>query len=157
MNNRMNFKKTEPIAYNALLALEDYMDTTSLTPAHKELIRIRASQLNGCAYCINMHTRDARNLGESEHRIYALSAWKETPFFSEEERAVLSLTEEVTLITKGVSEETYRKAVAVLGEQKTAQVIMSTIIINAWNRVGVSTQMTPEITAWASIHENHEG
>ena len=147
MNNRMNFKKTEPTAYKALLTLEDYMETTSLAPSHKELIRIRASQLNGCAYCIHMHTRDARNLGESEHRLYSLSAWKETPFFNEEERAILLLTEEITLIAKGVSEETYRKATSILGEQKTAQVIMAAIIINAWNRVGVSTQMMPEVSA----------
>ena len=147
MNNRMNFKKTEPTAYKALLTLEDYMETTSLAPSHKELIRIRASQLNGCAYCIHMHTRDARSLGESEHRLYSLSAWKETPFFSEEERAILLLTEEITLIAKGVSEETYRKATSILGEQKTAQVIMAAIIINAWNRVGVSTQMMPEVSA----------
>ena len=149
MNNRINFKKTEPLAYKAMLTLEDYMETTSLTPLQKEMIRVRASQLNGCAYCIDMHTRDARNLGESEHRIYALSAWRETPFFDEEEKAILALTEEVTLVSKGVSDESYRNAATVLGEHKTAQVIMAAIIINAWNRIGVSTRMAPALTTVA--------
>lgn len=144
MNTRINFKKTDPVGYKAMLTLENYMDTTSLTPLQKELVRIRASQLNGCAYCINMHTQDARNLGESEHRLYTLTHWKETPFFDEEERAILELTEEVTLITGGVSQATYQHATSVLGEHKTAQVIMAAIIINAWNRIGVATQMVPE-------------
>jgi AhpD family alkylhydroperoxidase len=143
MENRINIKKLEPAAYKALLNLEDYLETTSVSPLHRELIRIRASQLNGCAYCINMHSRDARSLGESEHRIYALSVWREAPFFTEEEKVILALTEEVTLITEGVSEETYNLAIDVLGEQKTAQVIMNAIVINAWNRIGVSTKMAP--------------
>jgi AhpD family alkylhydroperoxidase len=144
MTNRIDFKKTDPAAYKAMLALENYMDTTSLEPIHKELIRIRASQLNGCAYCINMHTRDARALGESEHRLYSLSVWRETPFFTEAERVIMSVTEEITLINKGLSEESYRRAVELLGEQLTAQVIMAAIIINGWNRIGVSTHMVPE-------------
>jgi AhpD family alkylhydroperoxidase len=148
MSTRINFKKTEPKAYNALLTLENYMDTTSLLPLQKELIRIRASQLNGCAYCINSHTLDARNLGEKEHRIYALTAWRETTFFSDEEQSILALTEEITLISQGgVSDKTYREAVNVLGEQRTAEVIMSVIVINAWNRVGVSTRMEPVLVS----------
>jgi AhpD family alkylhydroperoxidase len=143
MSNRINIKKTEPAAYTALLQLENYMEKTSLSPLHKELIRIRASQLNGCAYCLKMHTKDARDLGEKEERLYTLTAWRETPYFSKEEQAILSLTEEVTMISKGVSAETYAIAVDVLGEEKTAQVIMASIIINAWNRIGISTQMVP--------------
>jgi AhpD family alkylhydroperoxidase len=150
MSNRINIKKVEPAAYKAMLAFEDYMEKTSISPIQKELIRIRASQLNGCAYCINMHTQDARNLGESEHRIYTLSVWRETPFFSQEERAILSLTEEVTLIGKGVSHETYSNAVSTLGEEKTAQVIMAAIIINAWNRIGISTLMVPEVPSFVN-------
>jgi AhpD family alkylhydroperoxidase len=139
----MNIQKTDPSGYNALLTLEEYMDTTAISPLQKELIRIRASQLNGCAYCMNMHTSDARALGESEHRLYTLAAWRETPFFNPEERAILALTEEVTLITSGVTDETYKRAIEILGEQTTAQVIMAAIIINAWNRIGVSTRMVP--------------
>jgi AhpD family alkylhydroperoxidase len=144
MSNRINIKKIEPGAYKALLVLEDYIDTTSLSPLQKEMIRIRASQLNGCAYCIDTHTREARNAGELEHRLYTLSVWREAPFFTAEEKAILALTEEVTLISNGVSNETYLQAVEILGEQKTAQVIMNAIVINAWNRVGVSTRMVPE-------------
>jgi AhpD family alkylhydroperoxidase len=143
MSTRMNIQKTDPSGYNALLTLEEYMDTTAISPLQKELIRIRASQLNGCAYCMNMHTSDARALGESEHRLYTLAAWRETPFFNPEERAILALTEEVTLITSGVTDETYKRAIEILGEQTTAQVIMAAIIINAWNRIGVSTRMVP--------------
>lgn len=138
-------KKTEPAGYRAVLQLEDYLETTELSPLEKELIRIRASQINGCAYCVDMHTRDARNLGEKEHRIYALALWRETNFFSDEERAILALTEEVTHISGGVSEATYQNAVKILGEKKTAQVIMNVIVINAWNRIGVSTRMVPEL------------
>jgi AhpD family alkylhydroperoxidase len=145
MNNRLSIKKLEPNAYEAMLGLESYLETTSLKPHINELIRIRASQLNGCAYCITMHTGDARKLGEKEHRLYALTAWKETNFFTEEEQVILALTEEVTLINKGVSEETYTKAIEILGEKVTAQVIMAAIVINAWNRIGVSTRLLPAI------------
>ena len=143
MSNRINIRKTEPAAYKAMLNLEDYLDTTSLQPLHKELIKIRASQLNGCAYCINMHTRDARKLGENEYRIYALTAWRESRFFSEEEEAILALTEEVTQISHGVSDATYTNAVRVLGEKQVAQVIMATAVINAWNRIGIATKLEP--------------
>jgi alkylhydroperoxidase family enzyme len=90
-----------------------------------------------------MHTRDARKAGETERRLYALNAWRETSFFTEEERAILALTEAVTLITNGVPDEVYQNAVNILGELKTAEVIMGTAIINAWNRIGISTQMQP--------------
>ena len=107
MSNRINIQQLEPDAYKALYALEKYLGTTKLTPVHKVLIQIRASQINGCAYCINLHTKDARKLNVTEQRIYALSAWRDTAFFTEEEQAILALTEEVTLITQRVSEETY--------------------------------------------------
>lgn len=107
---------------------------------------MRASQINGCAYCIDMHTRDARKAGESERRIYALNAWRETPFFTDDEKAILALTEAVTLISeKGVPDNVYNEAVAALGEQKTAQVIMAAAAINAWNRIGISTGMQPAL------------
>ena len=142
--NRFDFKKVEPAAFQAMLKLENYLENTDLEPIQKELIKIRASQLNGCAYCLNSHTRDARALGETERRIYTLSAWRETSYFTAEEKAILALTEEVTTIEKGVSDETYNNALKVLGEQKTAQTIMAAITINAWNRIGVSLRMTPE-------------
>jgi AhpD family alkylhydroperoxidase len=144
MSNRLNFFKTEPEAYKTMLGFEKYLETADIDPLHKELIKIRASQLNGCAFCMDKHTKDARKLGETEQRLYTLSAWRETPFFSEEEQAILALTEEVTLISEThLSDETYNKAVAILGEKKCAQVLMAIIAINAWNRIGVSTRLMP--------------
>ena len=144
MSNRINLGKIEPAAYKAMMALEHYLGTTGISHLHQEMIRVRASQINGCAYCIDMHTRDARKAGETEQRIYLLNAWRETSFYTEEERAILALVEEVTLIAShGVSDEVYDQAIKVLGEQKTAQVIMAALTINAWNRIGISTQMQP--------------
>lgn len=141
MQSRFNIAKTEPQAYKAMMAFSQYLGSTELTPIHKELIKIRASQINGCAYCLNMHTRDARKIGETEQRIYLLNAWRETTLFSEEEKAILALTEEVTLISQHVSDETYTNAVQVLGESYTAQVIMAAVVINGWNRIAISTNL----------------
>lgn len=144
MEQRLNMQKTEPDAFKAVLGLEKYLASTQIKPLHKELIKIRASQINGCAYCINMHTKDARKLGETEQRIYLLDAWRETNLYSEEERAILALTEEVTFIHKGVSDETYQKAASLLGEQYLAQVIMAIVTINAWNRIAITSRTEPE-------------
>lgn len=145
MEKRTNIAHAAPAGYKAMIAFDSYMATTSIKPLHKELIKIRASQINGCAYCIDMHSRDARKLGETEQRIFALMAWWETPFFSEEEKAILALTEEVTLISNRVSDETYFNAEKVLGKEYTAEVIMAIIIINAWNRIGVTTHLQPAL------------
>jgi AhpD family alkylhydroperoxidase len=144
MQKRMNLFKVEPEGYKAMLGLEKYLGTTELTPTHKELIKIRASQINGCAYCLDMHTKDARKYGETEQRIYTVSAWRDTPFFTPEEQAILALTEEVTLIANHVKNETYNRAVELLGEKYTAQVLMLIIVINGWNRIGVATGLMPE-------------
>jgi AhpD family alkylhydroperoxidase len=125
-----------------MAALQAYGNQTQVSALHREMIKIRASQVNGCAYCIQSHTADARKLGESEQRIYALSAWWESPLFSEEERAILALTDEVSLIADdGVTDETYKAAVTFFGEKVTAQLIMLIITINAWNRIAISTHM----------------
>lgn len=144
MHKRMNLAAVEPEGYNMLLALEKYIDSTQLTKKHKELIKIRASQINGCAFCLDMHTKDARKHGETEQRIYTLSAWRDTPFFTEDEQAVLALTEEVTLISNHVSDKTYNDAAAVLGEKYVTQVIMMIITINCWNRLAITTGLMPE-------------
>ena len=143
MQTRINIEKTEPSGYRAILGLEKYIESTSLTRTHKDLIKIRSSQINGCAFCIDMHTKEARKAGETEQRIYALSAWRGTPFFSEEERAILALTEEVTLISNHVKDETYEEAARILDEHYLAQVIMSIITINVWNRIGIATNLVP--------------
>lgn len=146
MSTRIKLHQTEPAGYHALMAMEQYLGTTKLTQTHKDLIKIRASQINRCAFCIDMHTRDARKAGETEQRIYALNSWRETPFFTPEERAILALTEEVTLISdKHVTDATYNQAAALFDEQYLSQIIMCIIIINAWNRLGISTGMQPQV------------
>lgn len=146
MERRINIKETEPGAYKAMLALETYLKTSKLSSTHKELIKIRASQINGCAFCINMHAKEARLHGETEQRIYLLNAWKETDLFTEEEKAILALTEEVTLIQYGVSDETYQRAAKFFDEHYVAQIIMTIVTINAWNRISVTSRTPPE--AW---------
>jgi AhpD family alkylhydroperoxidase len=143
MSTRIVLGKVAPGAYKAMVAFDKYLETTRLSATHKDLIKIRASQINGCAYCIDMHTKDARAIGETEQRIYALNAWRETPFFSPEERAILALTEEVTLISNHVADKTYNEAAAFFDEEYLGQLIMAMIVINAWNRVGIATGMQP--------------
>ncbi|TVT40461.1 carboxymuconolactone decarboxylase family protein [Hymenobacter setariae] len=142
MSQRLNLQHVAPEAYKAMFALEKYLGTTQLTPIQKHLLKVRASQLNGCAFCLDMHTREARHDGETEQRLYLLNAWRETSLFTPEEQALLALTEEITFISKGgVSEATYQQAVAVLGEQRVAQAIMAAITINAWNRIAITTHL----------------
>ena len=139
--NRKQIKDIEPGAYKAMLGLEQYISNSPIPPILRELIKIRASQINGCAYCIDMHTQESLKTGETQRRIFALSAWKESPLFTEEERTVLQLTEEITLISEGgVSDETYDRVLKFYGENGLAQIIMQVIIINSWNRIAVSTR-----------------
>lgn len=113
-------------------------------PELLELIRIRASQINGCAFCLDMHTKDARALGETEQRIYALNAWRETPFFSARERAALALTEAVTLVHDGhVPDAVYAEAAEVFDDQQVAALIWAATVINAYNRIAIATRMVP--------------
>ncbi|MGY4536745.1 AhpD family alkylhydroperoxidase [Mucilaginibacter sp. UYNi724] len=143
---RANILTTQPDAYKAIMALENFVISSEIEPLHKELIKLRSSQINGCAYCLDMHSRDARKLGETEQRIYTLSAWRDTPFFDEKEQAILALTEEVTLINKkGVSDDTYNKATELLGAKYVGQVIIAIITINAWNRIAISSHFQPAL------------
>jgi len=145
METRININSLEPKAYQAMFGLEKYLSSVELDPTLKELIKVRASQINGCAYCIQTHTEQARKQGETEQRIYALSAWRESPVFTAEERAVLALTEEITLIAdQGLSDATYEQALELLGENGVAQCIMQIVAINAWTRIAVSTHMRHE-------------
>lgn len=144
MKERFLMKAVQPEAHKAMRGLENYLDTTSINPLHKELIKIRASQINGCAFCLNLHTKDARRLGETEQRIYLLNAWRETDLFTIEEKAILALTEEITLIHRhGLSDEVYEKAIELFGMKITAQLIIAVVNINAWNRIGISVRMKP--------------
>lgn len=144
MEKRINIAKTDGAAYKAMLGLEGYLQTTSISKTLKELIKIRASQINGCAYCIDMHTKDALKNGETTQRIFLLNAWNETSLFTEEEKVVLAMTEEITLISQhGLSEETYEAAKEFFDENVIAQIIMAIVTINAWNRIAISTQLEP--------------
>lgn len=145
MSNRIKINQAEPGAYKAMLAFDHYTESSALTTKHKDLIKIRASQINGCAYCVDMHTGDARKAGETERRINVLTVWRDTPFFDEQERAILALTEEITLIAGHVSDETYNTAAALFNEAYLAQIIMAIININAWNRIGIATKMEPSL------------
>jgi AhpD family alkylhydroperoxidase len=145
MEKRIDISQLEPNAYQAMFGLEKYLGGIALRKTLKELIKIRASQINSCAYCIQMHTEAALKNGETAQRIFALSAWRESPLFDDQERAVLALTEEVTLIAnKGLSAETYSAALAALGESVLAQAIIQITTINAWNRIAVATHMVHE-------------
>jgi len=141
MESRIDIQKVEPGAYQAMYALEKYLASSSLNPTHKELIKLRASQINGCAFCINMHTAEMRKMGETEKRIYLLSTWRETTLFTEQEQAILALTEEVTLIANHhVSDETYNRAASFFDEHYIAQLIIAIVTINAWNRIAISSK-----------------
>ena len=152
MDKRININETEPRAYKAMYALEGYLATTQLTKTHKDLVKIRASQINRCAYCIDMHTRDALKNGETIQRIFLLDAWRETDLFTDEEKVILAITEEVTLISnQGLSDETYKKSEQLFDKNYLAQIIMAVVGINAWNRIAVSTNMGLEIKADTSF------
>ncbi len=117
------------------------LDRADFDPKLRELVRIRASQLNGCAYCIDMHTKDARALGESEQRIYALPAWRETPFFTGRERAALAFTEAVTLLAGShVPDGAYQEVAAEFSPDEIAALVSLIVVINAWNAIGVATR-----------------
>jgi AhpD family alkylhydroperoxidase len=120
------------------------LDKAGIDARLRELIRIRASQLNGCAYCIDMHTKDARAVGETEQRIYALPAWRETPFFTARERAALAFTESVTQLAQThVPDEDFQDVAKEFTEQEIAALVSLITMINAWNAVGVSTRTWP--------------
>jgi len=142
---RLEFGARSPGFLRALIALDRAatreLDLAGIDPRVRELIRIRASQLNGCAYCIDMHTKDARAIGETEQRIYALPAWRETPFFTDRERAALAFTESVTLLAEThVPDEAYAAVAAEYSEQEVAALVSLIVMINAWNAVGVATR-----------------
>lgn len=146
MEKRINISTSEPQGYKAMLGLEGYLSKIDISKTLKELVKIRASQINNCAYCISMHTKDAIKNGERPERIFILSAWREaTKFFTEEEQAILAMTEEITLIHQhGLTEETYNKAAQFFTENQIAQIIMLIVTINGWNRIAVSTHLQIE-------------
>lgn len=147
MQNRIKINNvSQPKAYKAMMAFETYLAQASISKKLKDLIKIRASEINGCAYCIDMHTKDAIANGESIQRIFLISAWREAAnFFTEEEQTILAITEEITLIhAHGLSDESYQNALKFFDDDQLTEIIMAIIAINAWNRIGVSTHLKIE-------------
>ncbi|MCZ2224156.1 MAG: carboxymuconolactone decarboxylase family protein [Chitinophagales bacterium] len=139
MSNRINLGKVDPKAMDAMIGLEKYIAQTGLDKKLYELIKTRVSQMNGCAYCINMHVRDAMKMGETAQRLFLLDAWRETELYTPKERAVLALAEAMTFVTKGhVPDEVYNEAAKHLTEQELAAVIMTVVTINGWNRISIT-------------------
>ena len=145
MEQRLNYTKAAPGGYRAMAALNRYVEESGLEPLLLELVKMRASQINGCAYCIDMHTKDARAAGETEQRIYALSAWRETPFFSDRERAALAWTEAVTHIGEGVTDALFAEVRGEFSEKELADLTWAVAAINAWNRVAISFHSVPGV------------
>jgi AhpD family alkylhydroperoxidase len=144
MQARIEYPKVAPDAYKAVLALETYVRRSGIEPSLLELIKIRASQINGCAYCIDMHTKDARARGESEQRIYALDAWREAPFYSDRERAVLAYTEAVTLVHQGhVPDFVFAEVRKHFSEAELVNLTVAIATINVWNRLAISFRSVP--------------
>lgn len=139
MEQRLDYSKTSPDGIGILRQLEGYLKNAGLEPELVELVKLRASQINGCAYCIDMHTKDARSHGESEQRVYGVTAWRETPFYSERERAALAWTESVTRIREDrVPDEIYRQVKQHFTEKELVDMTLVVIAINSWNRLAIS-------------------
>jgi AhpD family alkylhydroperoxidase len=144
MEPRLDAAKLAPEPQHAMYALGKYLAKCGLEAKLLELVKTRASQINGCAFCLDMHTKDARAAGETEQRLYTLSAWRETPFFSDRERVALAWTEAVTQISHGgVSDALYEEARKQFSEKELVDLTWAVAAINAWNRIAISFQMVP--------------
>ena len=151
MKERLGYSKTAPEGVEILRKLETYIRKSGLEPDLLELVRLLASQINGCAFCIDMHTKDARSQGESEQRLYAIGAWRETSFYTRRERAALAWTEAVTRIDNHhVQEEIYNQARECFSEKELVDLTLAIIAINSWNRLAISFRTPP-----GSYHPNH--
>ncbi|HML17934.1 MAG TPA: carboxymuconolactone decarboxylase family protein [Bryobacteraceae bacterium] len=144
MEQRLDVAKVAPAAGRAMFALEKFVRESGLETSLLELMRLRASQINGCAYCIDMHTKDARAGGETEQRLYTLSVWRETPFFTGRERAALEWTEAVTDITRNdVPDDLYIRVRKEFNEGELVNLTMAVIAINGWNRLAIPFRVVP--------------
>jgi len=144
MQPRLDVAKLAPGARAAMQGLEKYVRASGLESSLLELVRLRASQMNGCAYCIDMHTKDARAGGESEQRLYAVSVWRETPFFTNRERAGLEWTESVTAVGESqVPDDVYERVRREFTDTEIVNLTMAVVAINGWNRIAVAMRMVP--------------
>jgi AhpD family alkylhydroperoxidase len=144
MEARLDYKRISPDGYKAMAQIGAFVRQSGLNPQLVELIKIRASQMNGCAFCIDMHTKDARANGETEQRIYALDAWRETPFFTDKERAALGWTEAITNIQQGhAPEAVYQELSRHFSEAERVHLTYAITTINAWNRIAIAFRLVP--------------
>ena len=159
MTPRLDASKVSPDAYRAIMGLELYVRHSGLESSLIELIKLRASYMNGCAYCVDMHSKDARVDGETEQRIYAVPVWRETPFYSDRERAALAFTEAVTAIGQaGVPDDVYDEAKRFFSQDELVKLTMAIVTINAWNRVAITFRTEPgtyQPRAVQSAHAAH--
>lgn len=146
MQQRLDALKISPGAYKAMAGLQAYVDQSGLERSLLELVKIRASQINGCAYCLHMHTTEARKLGESDERMHLLSAWDEAPVFSERERAALAWVEAVTLISEThAPDDVYEEARQHFSEKELVDLTTAAVTINAWNRLSIAFRVVPQV------------
>jgi AhpD family alkylhydroperoxidase len=157
MEPRFNYAKAAAGGYKAMLGLEQYLHDCGLEKSLLHLVRLRASQINGCAYCIDMHWKDLRDLGESEQRLYSLDAWREGPFYTDRERAALAWTEALTLITSGhVPDAVYEEVQPHFSEQELSNLSFAIATINAWNRLAISSRTVPGAYQPARAHKQQQ-
>lgn len=144
MEERIHYTKVSPGAYHALLGLEKYLQESGLEEPLLHLIKLRASQINGCAYCLDMHWKDLRAIGESEQRMYSLDAWEESPYYTDRERAALAWTEAVTRVSEThVPDAVYNEVKNQFSEKELADLTVAIATINAWNRLAIAGRTTP--------------
>jgi AhpD family alkylhydroperoxidase len=144
MTARIDFTKVAPGAVRAMYGLEKYLSEASIEEPLRLLVKLRASQINGCAYCIDMHSKDARAAGEKEQRLYGLAAWREAPYYSKRERAALEWTDALTLVADNhVPDDLYQRTRQQFNEQELADLTLVVAQINAWNRIAISTRVEP--------------
>ena len=154
MHARLDAMKAAPGAYRAMAQLQQYVEGTSLEHSLLELVKMRASQINGCAYCIDMHSKDALALGESAQRLLALDAWRETPFFTDRERAALAWTEAVTLIHQGhASDAVFEEVRPHFTDEELVNLTMAIVAINGWNRIAIPFRVP--VGGYQSPHAKH--
>jgi len=144
MQARLDLNKISPGAYKAMAGLEAFVKSSDLEPALLELVRMRASQINGCAYCLDMHSKDARAAGETEQRLYELNAWRETPFYTERERAALAWTEALTLVHEThAPDDVYEEVRKRFTEEEVMSLTAAIVSINSWNRLAIGFRAVP--------------
>ena len=144
MKPRLNYSKAAPGVYDAMDGLDQYLGRCGLDPALLYLVQLRASQINGCAYCLDMHWKDLRAIGETEQRLYSLSAWRECPYYTDRERAALTWAEAVTLVADGqVPQTAYEDVRPYFSQKELSDLTLAIATVNAWNRLSIAARLTP--------------